>query len=288
MTSGPSAARDCLTKQVGVVAARNSCVGPWSATMNATLLVFPTIPGTKDRAKISLSLSNPLGGIDRLLHGGDKLHGWGMQPFPDQTLYQVRGYDAARNQFVYQVNSRFASTSPATSGLRTPFRITLDVSLDLGHSAQEQQLELTMRMRPAAVGTRAPADSIRARYMRQTSSNGYMDIYGLMLSGRFADSLALSRDQMEQFQKERVQLTAKADSIFGALAIYLAGLPSRYDQREAVKRAAQAATDVWKEVYAEKTFLLKVLTPGQVRRLPQPIYQMVTVPNYTGRFFYSF
>lgn len=256
--------------------------------MNATLLVFPFIPRTKDRAKISLSFSNPLGGIDRLLHGGNNLHGWGMQPFPDQTLYQVRGFDAGKSRFIYQVNSRFGSTSPSTTGVRSPFRITLDVSLDLGHSAQEQQLALTMRMRPAAVGTRAPADSIRLRYMRQTSSNGYMDIYGLMLSGRYADSLALSRDQMEQFQKERTVLTAKADSIFGSLAVYLAGLPDKYDQAAAVKRAAQAATDVWNDIYAEKTFLLKVLTPGQVRRLPDPLYQMVTVPKFSGRFFFQF
>jgi hypothetical protein len=287
MTAGPGAARDCLSRQIGAIVARNSCVGPWSATMNATLFVFPTIPRTRDRAKISLSFANPLGGIDRLLHGTN-LHGWGMQPFPDQTLYQVRGYDASKSRFTYQVNSRFGSTSPSTSGIRAPFRITLDVSLDIGHSAQEQQLALTMRMRPAAVGTRAPADSLRARFMRQTSSNGFMDFYGLMLSGRYADSLALSREQMEQFQSERATLRAKADSIFRGLAEYLAALPNRYDQREAVKRQAQASTDVWNQVYAEKDFLLKVLTPGQVRRLPQPLYQMVTVPNYKGRFFFQF
>lgn len=287
LRNGPSAARDCLSRQLGQIAARNSCTGDWSASMTSSLFFFPAIPRTDDRAKVSLSFSNPLGGIDQLLHGGANLRGWGAQAFPDQTLYQVRGFDAANQRFVYQVNPRFGSSSAATSVIRNPFRITLDVSLDLGHSVREQSLALLLRMRPPLVGSRAPADSIRQRYMRATSANGFMDIYGLLLTS-FADSLALSREQVQRMQSQRVVLRAKADSIFGTLAVYLAALPPSYDPKEAVARETSAASDVWAAVYAEKTFLLELLTPGQIRRLPGSLFQMVTVPGYSGRFMYMF
>jgi hypothetical protein len=90
MTNGSRSARDCLTAQRNAIAGRNSCVGPWSATMNASLLAS-NIPRTANRLSVSLNLANPLGGIDQLLHGSDRLRGWGATPIPDGTLYQIRG-----------------------------------------------------------------------------------------------------------------------------------------------------------------------------------------------------
>ena len=255
--------------------------------MTASLIFLPSVPHTNDRAHVSLSLTNPLGGLDQLLHGADHLHGWGTKPYPDQTLYRVRAFDATSNEFVYDVNPRFGRSDPSTTGVRTPFRVTLDVSFDLGYSAPEQMLALNMRMRPALKGTRAPADSIRKRYMRAQGTNGFMNIYAFLLSPMMADSLAISREQMEQLQQEEVVLTARADSIFGALATYLAELPASYDQKAALDRSYHAFDSVWQAVHAERTFLLKVLTPGQIRRLPLAMYQLVTQENYRGRFYFS-
>lgn len=288
MNSGPSAVRSCLSAQVGRIAAPGSCTGPWSTSMRASLIFLPSVPHTNDRAHVSLSLSNPLGGLDQLLRGADHLHGWGTNASPDQTLYRVRAFDPASSQFVYDVNPRFGRSDPRTNAIRTPFRVTLDVSFDLGRSYAEQALALDIRMRPALKGTRAPADSIRKRYMRAQSSEGYMNIYAFLLSPTMADSLAISREQMEQLQQEEVVLTARADSIFGALATYLAELPSSYDQKAAVARSRQATAGVWQAVYAERKFLLKVLTPGQIRRLPLPLYQLVTNENFRGHFFISY
>jgi hypothetical protein len=285
MNSGSSAARSCLRTQVGKIAAPGSCTGPWSTSMTASLIFLPSVPHTNDRAHVSLSLSNPLGGLDQLLHGANHLHGWGTQPYPDQTLYRVRAFDPTTSEFAYDVNPRFGRSDPSTTGIRVPFSVTLDVSFNLGYSPAEQVLAINMRMRPALKGTRAPADSIRKRYMRVRGDNGFMNIYGLLLSPTMADSLAISREQMEQLQQEEVVLTARADSIFGALATYLAGLPSSYDHKAALLRANQASASVWQAVYAERKFLLKVLTPGQIRRLPMPLYQMVTQENYRNRFY---
>jgi hypothetical protein len=48
------------------------------------------------------------------------------------------GFDPATRRFAYPVNPRFGSTSPALNTMRAPFRLTLDVSLDIAPSQNEQ------------------------------------------------------------------------------------------------------------------------------------------------------
>jgi hypothetical protein len=234
----------------------------------------------------SLNLANPLGGIDQLLHGSDHLRGWGATPFIDGTLYQVRGFDATAKRYLYQVNPRFGNTSPSTSTFRSPFRITLDVRMNLGHDAQEQDVILKMRVKPPLKGTRASADTLKARYMSATSSNGFSDIYRVML--RYADSIALTREQTEKVQARQKVLIAKADSLFGELGKYLAALPPDFSAKDAAKHVTDASTNIWNIVYAETPWLKELLTPGQIRLLPGGLREMVMVPGYKGRFFYGF
>ena len=281
MDHGSGSARDCLRRQINTIAGRNSCVGPWTATFNAAL-VIPRLPKTNGRMQATLNLANPLGGLDQLLHGSDKLHGWGSTPLIDGTLYQVRGFDPASSRFTYQVNPRFGSTSPAASTFRSPFRITLDVRYDYGRNQQEQGLELNLRIKPPLVGTRASADTIKARYQK----SGFTDLYAVML--RFADSLALTRAQTESIQAEEKVLLAKADTIYAGLAAYLVALPPNYDATEAVKHVTAANDSAWNKIYAESAFIKNLLTPGQVRRLVPPIFAMVTTNNFKGRFFFGF
>lgn len=281
LASAPSGPRDCLRRQIGQIVAQNSCIGPWSATMNASAYFFPSLPASGGRAKISLSLNNLLGGLDGLLHGSQQLRGWGTTPFPDPTLYRVRGFDPAAQRFLYAVNPRFGSSSPGTTTLRNPFRITIDISFDLGRSAPEQELEQNLRVRPSLVATRASADSIKKRYM----TRNFTDLYGVLI--RMSDSLALSHDQLEQMDRQRTLLLARADTIYGALSTYLAALPDNYDRKEALKRTSGAADAGWVAIYAEKAFLVKLLTPGQIRLLPASVLSMITVPGYKGRFFFG-
>lgn len=281
LATGPKAARDCLVAQLGQIAERNSCVGPWFTTMNGNI-ALNRIPGTNNRVRASLNFANVPGALDELLHGGDKLHGWGAIPLPDPTLYQVRGFNSSSNEFVYQVNPRFGASAPATTTRRNPFRITLDVQVDLGRSVQEQQVEQNIRVRPSLYGTRASADTIKARYMKSQFS----DVYAILL--RNADSLALSRAQTEALQGEQKVLHAKADSIFAGVAAYLVGLPENYSVKEAAARVTAAGDSVWQVIYRERDFLKQTLTPGQIVLLPAPIRDMVVTPDYRGRFFFGF
>ena len=281
LNGGSASARDCLSRQINTIAGRNSCVGPWSATFNAAL-VIPRLPKTNGRMQATLNLANPLGGLDQLLHGSDKLHGWGSTPLVDGTLYQVRGFDPATRQFVYQVNPRFGSTNPSVSTLRSPFRITLDIRYDYGRNGEEQRLDLNLRIKPPLVGTRATADTIKTRYLK----SGFTDLYAVML--RFADSLAMTRAQMEQIQGEQKVLLAKADTIYAGLAAYLVALPSNYDPGEAVKRVTAANDSAWKTIYAEAPFIRRTLEPRQLPRLPGPIYAMMMTEKPQMRFFFGF
>jgi hypothetical protein len=276
---GSASARACLSPQTNSLAGRNSCVGPWSATMNMNLFM-PNVPRTDERVQASINFANPLGGLDQVLHGSSHLHGWGSAPVIDGTLYQVRGFEPATQRFVYAINPRFGNANPAFTTFRTPFRVTLDVRVDYGHSAAEQGLDLNLRIKPPLVGTRATADTIKARYM----TAGFMDVYKIML--RFSDSLALTRAQGEQMQVEERALVAKADTIYGALARQFAALPPDYDVADAVRQLRAANDQMWGDVHAEAPFIRRLLTAGQQRRLPYGVREMVTTENYKGRFFY--
>jgi hypothetical protein len=279
LANGSSSARDCLTRQANTIAGRASCIGPWTTTMNAALTMLSS-PGANRRWQMSLNFSNPLSGLDQLLHGSNGLRGWGSVPFIDGSLYQVRGFDQSRRQFLYRVNPRFGSSTPSLSTFRAPFRVTFDVRIDYGRSAEEQRLELNLRIKPPLVGTRATYDTIHARYI-----TGVTDPYRVMLN--FADSIALSRAQVDSIRAQDKDFTRRADSVYIELAHYLVTLPPDFSITEAVKRVNDANDAAWKVVYGETAFIRKLLTSGQVRRLPFGVRDMVMSDRAQGRFFFG-
>jgi hypothetical protein len=249
--------------------------------MNASIVFIPAVPHSDGRAFARLSLTNVLGALDQGLHGSAHLRGWGSTTNPDPVLYQVRGFDPASKQFIYEVNPAFGNSQARFGVPRTPFRVTLDLSFNIGPSFQRQALAQNLRVRPHLVGTRAPADSLKNRYMRRN----FTDIYGVLLG--LADSLALSRSQIDELQDERILLLRTADSIYTDLSVYLAALPANYDEKEALRRIDVANSRAWQAIYDEKPFLLRTLTPGQLRLLPHPLFQMLTVPGFQQRFFFG-
>src|SRR6185312_6580136 len=96
---GSGAARDCLSEQLGHLAARNSCEGPWTSTANLSLTFNPMRVRMPQRATLSFNISNPLGAADLIMHGSNRLHGWGQPATPDQSLLYVRGFDATNSRY---------------------------------------------------------------------------------------------------------------------------------------------------------------------------------------------
>lgn len=269
LSSAPSGARDCLARQAGRVAARNSCTGPWTAALNARLALTGAVLHAGNRVNFSVNLSNPLGGLDQLLHGAGRLRGWGTPVFPDPVLYTVKGFDPDAQRFQYVVNNRFGNTRPSAAMLRTPFRVTVEASFDLGTPFRVQMLERTLnRGRGGRSGPRLNADSLKARYARNVPS-----VYDLILNE--SDSLLLSREQSEALQRAEAAYRVRIDSVWTPLAEYLASLDDAYDADAALKKSEQATDDAWEIARQQGPIIKSVLSPIQLRLVPSLVRAVI-------------
>ena len=122
LATGSGSARACLRSQLGRIAERSSCQGPWTAAANLTLLVNPLKARLPQRANLAFQISNPLTAADVLLHGENKLHGWGQSAAPSNQLLFVRGFDPATRRYLYDVNQRFGATAVSQTASARPSR----------------------------------------------------------------------------------------------------------------------------------------------------------------------
>jgi hypothetical protein len=129
----------CLSSQIGEIAERNSCVGPWTMSLNWQLNIRPNIWGLDRRLTISLQALNSLTGLDLLLHGPNHLQGWGQPAAPDATLLTITGFDPGTNEYRYTVNTHFGQPS-ANQSYGIPFQFVLAGRFAIGESDAEQQL----------------------------------------------------------------------------------------------------------------------------------------------------
>jgi hypothetical protein len=261
-----SRSRDCLLAQAGKAAARNSCEGPWTAALNASVSpgysIIRKLPFSSHYPQISLFIANPLGGLDQLLHG-ENLKGWGTPAFPDRVLYYVRGFDSTTRNYRYEVNPRFGNTRPSATTFRTPFRVTLDVSMTFGPSYDEQQVERMLRNgRNGNPGPKLDSAAIVRRYC-----GNLPDWYGEIL--RQADSLLITREQSEGLTAARTAYVSRIREHWGRFASFVAATPDRYDLKELVKAQTDATDMAWDIARDEaQTTLPKFLTPTQLKLLP--------------------
>lgn len=141
LSSSAGRVRDCLQSQLGRIAGRNSCSGPWQASLDFQLNWRPAVLGLNRRLSVSVVTVNFLGGLDELLHGTDNLHGWGQAARPDATLLYVTGYDPANQNYLYSVNGRFGATGGTATAVRTPFQIGIQARITLGPDRARQALD---------------------------------------------------------------------------------------------------------------------------------------------------
>lgn len=263
ISNSPDRVRDCLDSQLGRAASRNSCLGPWTASLNAQLAVTGKTLHIGQRVNVVLGLANAVGALDEVLHGSRHLRGWGAPAIPDPVLYNVQGFDPAARRFNYVVNNQFGSTAASNTLLRVPFRVTLDISIDLGKPIGVQQLEKWMSPgRHGRSGPRLTAQEIKQRYAHDVP-----DPYAEILAQD--DSLLLSRDQVSMLRVAEKNYLTQVDAIWSALATYLAGLGEDYDSNIALSRAESATSEVWElsRLDIQRT-LPGILNPIQLRLMP--------------------
>lgn len=132
LDNSSDAVRACLNSQMGTVADRNSCRGPWQPSLDLQLNWRPNFLGLNRRLAISVLTVNALGGLDQLIHGSNNLSGWGQFRSTDNTLLYVRGFDPNTKAYTYEVNERFGSNRAGQNGITTPFQIGVQARYTVG------------------------------------------------------------------------------------------------------------------------------------------------------------
>jgi hypothetical protein len=267
LTSGSRAARDCLSSQLGRLAGRNSCQGPWTSTANLSLSFNPLKTHLPQRATLSFNVQNPLGGADLLLHGENKLRGWGQTPIPDQSLLFVRGFDRGAGRYKYEVNQRFGATNPAFTTIRQPVTLTASLRYDVGPTRERQTLTQQLDRGRRHAGNIAPEAQLKLQY----GTGGILNPMATIL--RDQDTLKLSALQADSIASMNRRFTVRLDSIWAPIAKEFATLPKYYDHDavyDRYRRAREASVDM---LIGYAPAVNNILSADQRRRLPAIIAQ---------------
>ena len=274
LTNGSSAARECLAKQVGRLAQRNSCQGPWTSNASLSISFNPAKIRMPQRASIQFQLSNPLAAADMLLHDDDNLKGWGQFAIPDASLLYVRGFDPATQRYRYEVNQRFGATNPQFSAFRAPVTLTAMLRFDIGPTRERQMLTQQLNRGRTLPGQRMPEPMLRAMYGQ---GGGIANPLATIL--RQQDSLKLTAKQADSIAALNRWYSIRIDSIWSPVAKYLGALPNRYDEDNAYDRyitARHATVDLLAKLAPDVKGLL---TADQRRKLP-PFIASYLEPRY--------
>lgn len=270
LASGSKTARECVTANLGAVAGRNSCRGPWRQSLN--IQWRPRVPGRyARRVTPNVYLQNVLAGIDQVVNGSDGLRGWGAPAAPDPVLFVPRGFDAATQRFRYDVNSRFADTRPRRTLLTDPFRLVIDFTIDLSTDYELQQLRRAVEPVKGPNGwQRRTADSLTSFYLRNTSS-----IHKMLIAE--ADSLFLTRAQVAALRVADSTFSAQVRAIYGPLGLYLAA--GQGDAGRASVDSASAAHKRYWEVFWKQPEIAAEIVNATQRDLIPMFKSMLAVPQ---------
>ena len=263
LASAPARVRDCLRNQLGTVAARNSCTGPWQASLDLQANFRPTALGLNRRLTVSVLAVNALTGLDQLLHGSD-LRGWGQSARPDQTLLYVRGFDPVTRTYRYDVNERFGNTNSTNNAFRSPFQIGLQARMYVGPDPARPQLGNIF----GANGRGGPptADAFKARLTRAIQNP-----FARILEVNDSLGLALSDSQKTRLQQLGDSLQTEADTLIGTIAATLAKSASNPDP--VALQAALRGTTTRARALGDQAIKTaqQVLTADQWAKLPESI-----------------
>ena len=256
-------ARECLRRQLGTLAGRNSCRGVWTQSAFLSLSFNPLKLHLPQRATLSFQVNNPLGAADLLLHGSDDLRGWGQQAFPDATLLYVRGFDPATQRYRYEVNQRFGATRPAVTTFRSPVTVTAQMRFDIGPSRERQVLTQQLDRGRRTPGQKLPEPQLGALY-----GSGGVTINPMAQILRQSDSLRLTGPQADSIATMNRLYTIRLAGIWAPVVKDFARLDDRYDRDLAYnryKRAREASVDA---LSALAPAVRGLLTDEQRRKLP--------------------
>lgn len=261
LRSAPAGARECLRAQLGRIADRNSCRGPWTAGLDLQADYAPRGIAGPGGVRISLTASNLPALADWLVHGSHDLRGWGEPAIPDAVLLHTRGFDRERSTYRYDVNPSFGRSLSRRG--RSGFALTLQLRMTLGSDPTTQWM---VDARREHLGIARPPEEIRAEIGKRVRSLptrvlGSADSLRLALEDTQKTSLRRLADSVQLVVPPLLDSLAVAASLADTASTPT--LPARVRQR-ALTGAVQELLD------AVQAQVRAILTPAQWERLPAP------------------
>jgi hypothetical protein len=264
LDGAPRNVRGCLRAQLGRIAAPNSCRTPWSPSLdlNGQVHVGPRIRGDfRRRATLWISAQNVTAGLDYLLHGPERLHGWGQLPVVDRMLLSVRGFDPATRRFVYDVNERFGRPAQGGALGRLPFAVSLQVRVVLGN---DQVLSAALReLQSDDAGPLTPA-RLRMFLVQQ-----WTNVPAEALLQDAPRRLQLTPDQAARLQSAADSVVARREPVLREMVELLTGA-RRYDTRT-IQRLRELRNEAVVQRQAGADAARAMLTPEQWAKLPDSL-----------------
>lgn len=249
----------CLAKQVGHIAAQNSCEGPWTFGLNASMSGRFDLPGN---AHLSINFINPLTGLDMALHGRNNLRGWGQRGSPDPTLLIVRGFDPSTNHYQYEINPRFGDTKINRSALRSPFQITIGITKPVGPGFETQMLNQALKKRESGAMTQQQLYASAKQTLVGRWVNPFQSI-SLM-----RDSLELTKAQTAAIDTMGKVYKAESDSLWDPVIKEIADIGKSIKSDLIAKHIKQTRKEFVDLRVRWGIKIREVLTPEQMQMLP--------------------
>jgi len=263
LKSATGGAKRCLESQLGQLASRNSCQGPWTHTAFLSVSFNPIKLRLPQRANIQFQVSNPIGAADLLLHGENNLRGWGQTIQPEATLLYVRGFNPVTQRYTYEVNQRFGSTKPSQNTIRQPVTVTALMRFDLGPARERTLLTQQLDRGRRLAGQKASEASLNAMY-----GAGGVTINPMAMILRQTDSLRLTSAQGDSLATINRAYLITLNRLWAPVIKELAGLSDNFSHDQAYalyKKTREASVD---ELLKVAPRVKRVLTKEQQRKLP--------------------
>ncbi len=270
LASTPASARECLERQFGQIAGRNSCRTPWQVT---TDLGFEFNPprnfGFGDRLRLTMNMQNATGALLRLTGLADSPLGRSAATgAPETRLLYVTGFDPETQQYSYRVNQLFGEREDfASRGRRfNPFQVNLGLEYRIG-GPPSAPLARSLGLFPADRGPLLSQDQIRDR-IRRLSNDPVAALIAL------EEKLRLEVHQVDRLKVIDSIYLARTDSLFAPLADYVFEKGRRVTDDEVRKRLGEATKGMQTILVEASTQAMAELSPEQQAQLP---------PTFAGR-----
>ena len=252
LATSPSNVRDCLRAQLGEIATRNSCRGPWTPSLDMQANFRPSGFRLDRKMTFSLVASNVLAGLDQLLHGSN-LRGWGQYNRSDPTLLYVRGFDPATSSYVYDVNGRFGSNNASRQVYRQPFVLALQARLTLGPDPRDRFRQIFAQRTDSASVTAAAVQNPIAQIIA------------------LKDSLNLTDAQVAQLSVISDTLTAKTMALATIIRAEVAKRGANVDPASIMTTLRPRFVEGRANLTAAMADAQKVLTAEQWAKVPDAV-----------------